>query len=200
MDRLRFGWWLPVFLMIVAAMACSLPASGPSVPTLPPVSPGTRVPTLPPPTSTFTPTATFTPTDTPPPTDTPLPTDTPTVTPTNAPPPPPPPTATPASTGPLQPVGAGWHLEGDPVFDAERNVAVHPIHIDVTGGNGVYTYYREGEQLPGPSFQMEWVVCTLAGTNIRVESGDGQSLEFTIGFHAFCPTPIGCNNCTPWSP
>ncbi len=104
--------------------------------------------------------------------------------------------------GPLQ---FSWTILGIPRDDPNTNTSFHTIVITAQGGSGVYTYYRDGQQLSSSQFVLAWVTCGgQVVTTIRVDSSDGQSVEQVVGFNSFCPTPFGCNpaatECNEWVP
>lgn len=164
-------------LLMLASLACSLasnpaPAGAPAstpigspAPTssLPPIVPGTAGPR---PTATTSVITVQTPT--------PFPTITATITPTSV----VLPTQPPVSTGPLDfnVVIVGCRR------DATREGGVIlTLRVDATGGNGRYTYIREGVSVPQISDRP-----ATKGTAVidawRVTSGDGQFLEKKIRF------------------
>lgn len=107
-------------------------------------------------------TPTFTPTVAPAFTVTPEPPDTPTWT----------PTASPTTFAPLtMGVDITWRL--DP---ADSNEAIASVLISASGGNGAYTYYRDGIAQPGPTFEYRWRTCTANPVSFRVTSG-AESVE-----------------------
>jgi hypothetical protein len=83
-------------------------------------------------------------------------------------------TTIPPSAGPLD---FNVRLVGCRKDPDRKNNVILTFEIDVTGGNGVYTYMREGETLDGSRCER------AAGRNgsivdaYRVTSGDGQSVE-----------------------
>ncbi len=151
-----------------------------------------------------TPTATNTPglPDTPTPTntpglpDTPTPTNTPglpkTPTPTNTPGIEPSETPTPTPTvkvgGPLTfDVMVSWAI--DPNNNKE---AIATVTLTAAGGSGVYRYFRDGIEQPGPVFKYRWKTCAGNPVSFAVESSDGQSVKvdrFEIPPCPFTPTP-----------
>ncbi len=165
-------WMMPVCLTMLslALLACSLAASATPAPpggeqplgataspeaTLPPIAPGTEaIPTRQPPTLTPAIRASATPT--------------PTVTLAR-------PTATrpPVSTGPLAfTIGiAGCRL--DP---SREGGVILTMRFDATGGNGVYTYYRENQRVQR-TFDRPATKGTAVIDAYRVESGDGQRVD-----------------------
>ncbi len=208
------GIGLAALCLLAALLACNLsqsPEAQPedAVPTLGTLY-NTRVPTLVPATATPSNTPTHTPvrlTNTPPPSDTPSASNTPPPTPI---PPARAPAAPAATAVPTSPPSSGplsfkWSIVGIPREDPNTNTSYHTIAIYAEGGNGIYTYYRDGQQLSSNQFVLEWVTCGgQVTTSVRVDSGDGQSTSQVVGFNAFCPTPYGCNpeasDCHPWSP
>ncbi len=123
--------------------------------TLPPLAPETLSPTRIPPTPTLA--------------VTPTPSATPTVTPTLA------PTLTPrpVSTGPLDFTISLIGCQLDPTRDGG---VILKMRFDATGGNGVYTYYRENQRTTR-TFERPATKGTAVIDSYRVESGDGQSVD-----------------------
>jgi len=157
-------------MLSILLLACSLASAATPAPaggeqpigvtaapeaTLPPIAPGTEViPTrrLP----TFTPTiqASATPT--------------PTATLAE-------PTATkrPVSTGPLDfTIG----IVGCRLDPSREGGVILTLRFDAKGGNGVYTYYRENQQVPR-TFERPATKGTAVIDSFRVDSGDGQRVE-----------------------
>lgn len=188
---MRWRWFIGLSLLTVSMLACSLagnaqPPAAPSAatalpptsaPTVPPIVPGTpSIPTFPtqpiisvatpglPVTATGTLTATISPTLTG--------TITATLEATAA------PTVPPVSTGPLdfQVFLVGCRL------DSSREGGVFlTFKVQATGGNGVYTYIREGQVVP----QFSERPATKGSAVIdawRVRSGDGQEVEHKFQF------------------
>ena len=50
------------------------------------------------------------------------------------------------------------------------------MRFDATGGNGVYTYYRENQKVPR-TFERPATKGTAVIDAYRVDSGDGQSVQ-----------------------
>ncbi len=123
--------------------------------TLPPLAPGTLVPTRIPPTPTLA--VTTTPSATP--------TLTATLTPTNTP--------RPVSTGPLD---FTISIIGCRPDAAREGGVILKMRFDATGGNGVYTYYRENQRTTR-TFERPATKGTAVIDSYRVESGDGQSVD-----------------------
>ena len=165
-------WMMLVGLMVLSIMllACSLAGASTSAPasggqpsgataspeaTLPPIVPGTEsIPTGQTPTATPTVQASVTPT--------------PTAT-----------TATPAATPP--PVAAGpldfvIGIIGCRLDPARNGGVILTMRFDATGGNGVYTYYRENQPVPR-TFERLATKGTAVIDAFRVDSGDGQSVQ-----------------------
>jgi hypothetical protein len=165
-------WMMPACLMMLSMLllACSLASSATPAPpggeqpvgatasppaTLPPIAPGTEsIPTRRPPTATPTIQASTTPT----------PTATlaaPTV------------TKPPVSTGPLDfTIG----IVGCRLDPTREGGVILTIRFDARGGNGVYTYYREGQNVPR-TFERPATKGTAVIDAFRVDSGDGQSVK-----------------------
>ncbi len=157
-----------LILLSFTLLACTLAGSAapsekpaPTLPgtsieaTLPPLAPGTLIPTRIPPTPTQAITTT--------------PSATPTVTATLA------PTATPrpASSGPLD---FTISLIGCRPDATREGGVILPMRFDATGGNGVYTYYRENQRTTR-TYERPATKGTAVIDSYRVESGDGQSVE-----------------------
>lgn len=155
-------------LLLVMLLACTLagapaapqnttpnPPAASTEPTLPPLAPGTAAPTDIPPTptlaATITPSATATLTAT----------ATSTITPR------------PISTGPLDFTVSVIGCRPDP--EREGGVILK-MRFDATGGNGVYTYYRENHRTTS-TFERPATKGTAIIDAYRVESGDGQSID-----------------------
>ncbi len=178
-------WMMLACLMMLSIMllACSLAGAGTAAPsggeqpngataspppTLPPIVPGTESnPTSQTPTTTPTIQASATPT----------PTETVAA-----------PTATqpPVSAGPLDfAIGiVGCRL------DPTRNGGVIlTFRFDATGGNGVYTYYRENQPVPR-TFERPATKGTAVIDAFRVDSGDGQSVQRKVRFSS---AQFGCS-------
>ncbi len=153
--------WISLSLMLLACSLASTvtPAPGnttaiPSA-TLPPLAPGTETsPTQQPPTLTPVIRASVTPT--------------PAVTLTE-------PTATQpsSSTGPLS---FAISIAGCRLDPARDGGVILTMRFDATGGNGVYTYYRENQQVPR-TFERPATKGSAVIDAYRVTSGDGQSIE-----------------------
>jgi hypothetical protein len=171
---MRPRWMMPVCLMMlsVAVLACSLAGSptpsgeqpvgatpSPEA-TLPPIVPGTEsTPTHQP--STLTPVVQAS--------ATPTPTATLTT-----------PTATrpPASSGPLD---FTISIAGCRLDPAREGGVISTMRFDATGGNGVYTYYRENQQVQR-TFDRPATKGTAVIDAYRVDSGDGQSVDRKVRF------------------
>ncbi len=98
----------------------------------------------------------------------------------------PPPTARPVSTGPLD---FQVYLVGCRRDDSREGGVILTFKVEATGGNGVYTYVREGQTVPQisdrPATKGNAVVDAW-----RVTSGDGQTLEKKFQFQGsefHCP-------------
>ena len=156
---------LPIMLLAcsLAGAATSAPSSG-GLPsgataspeaTLPPIVPGTEsIPTSQTPTATPTIQVSVTPT----------PTETP---------------ATPAAT--QLPVAAGpldfsIGIVGCRPDPSRNGGVILTMRFDATGGNGVYTYYRENQPVPR-TFERPATKGTAVIDAFRVDSGDGQSVQ-----------------------
>jgi hypothetical protein len=122
---------------------------------MPPIAPGTEaIPTRVPPTVTPTVQASTTPT--------------PTATLAE-------PTATkrPVSTGPLDfTIG----IVGCRLDPSREGGVILTMRFDATGGNGVYAYFRENQQV-ARTFERPATKGTAVIDSYRVESGDGQKVE-----------------------
>ena len=165
-------WLMLICLMTlsIVLLACSLGGAATPVPssgdqpigataspkaTLPPIVPGTElIPTRQPPTLTPTIAASATPTPT---ATSILPTA----------------TRVPVSTGPLAFTINIIGCRLDPTRDGG---VILTMRFDATGGNGVYTYYREGETV-SRTFDRPATKGTAVIDAFRVDSGDGQSLQ-----------------------
>jgi hypothetical protein len=167
-------WLMLICLLMlsIVLLACSLASSATPAPsggeqpigstatpeaTMPPLAPGTEaIPTRQP--STVVPTihASATPTLTP--------TATVVV-----------PTATkkPVSTGPLNFTVSIVGCRLDP---SRGGGVILTLQFDATGGNGVYTYYRENEKV-ARTFERPATKGTAVIDSFRVESSDGQKVE-----------------------
>ncbi len=170
-------WMMPVCLMMLSLMllACSLAGASTSAPsggeqpagataspeaTLPPIVPGTgAVPTRQPPTVTPTLEASATPTPT-------ATLATPAA------------TRPPASSGPLDFTISIVGCQPDPARDGG---VILKMRFDATGGNGVYTYYRENQQVQR-TFDRPATKGTAVIDSYRVDSGDGQSVDRKVRF------------------
>ena len=160
-----------LLLLSIALLACSLASSAtPVAPsggeepigstaappaTMPPIAPGTEsIPTRKPPTVTPAIQASTTPT--------------PTATLTE-------PTATrkPVSTGPLD---FAIGIVGCRLDPSRGGGVILTLQFDATGGNGVYTYYRENQKVER-TFERPATKGTAVIDAFRVESGDGQRVE-----------------------
>ncbi|HTP11962.1 MAG TPA: hypothetical protein VMP08_27110 [Anaerolineae bacterium] len=165
-------WLMLICLMLlsIVLLACSLASSTTPAPsggeqpigttatpeaTMPPIAPGTEsIPTRQPPTLTPTIQASATPT--------------PTATLAE-------PTATskPVSTGPL---GFTISIVGCRLDPSREGGVILTMRFDATGGNGVYTYYRENQRVQR-TFDRSATKGTAVIDSYRVESGDGQKAE-----------------------
>lgn len=170
--------WLMLFgllLLSITLLACSLASSAtPTAPTggeqpigitatveatMPPIAPSTEaIPTRQPPTTTPVAAASATPTATA--------TLTPTATLPVA-------TPKPVSTGPLD---FKVNIIGCRLDPTRGGGVVLTMRIDATGGNGVYTYFRENEKVQR-TFERPATKGTAVIDAFRVESGDGQKVE-----------------------
>ena len=165
-------WLMLACLMMlsIVSLACSLGGTTTSVPpggqqpigataspaaTLPPIVPGTEsIPTRQLPTVTPTVQASVTPT--------------PTAT-----------LSTPAVTKP--PVSTGLldftiGIIGCRLDPSRKGGVILTLRFDAIGGNGVYTYYRENQQVPR-TFERPATKGTAVIDAFRVDSGDGQSVQ-----------------------
>ncbi len=171
--RIRLKLISALALLALFTLACTLVPTAPTVTapseqlptteaTLPPLAPETRVAT-PAASDLLTPSATITAT----------PTLTPTATLAL-------PTATnvPQSSGPL---GFDVTIESCRLDPSRAGGVILTMRIDAYGGSGMYSYYREGEQVPRISDRP-----ATKGTAVidayRVTSSDGQSLEEKLRF------------------
>ncbi len=158
-----------LLLLSIMLLACSLGGAAPSggaqpigataspEATLPPLAPGTETnPTRQPPTVTPTIEASATPT----------PTATVTITPT-------PSAIPPVSAGPLAFTISIVGCRLDPTRDGG---VILTMRFEATGGNGVYTYYRENEQVSS-TFDRPATKGSAVIDAYRVDSGDGQSIQ-----------------------
>ncbi|MBI5564882.1 MAG: hypothetical protein HY870_08310 [Chloroflexi bacterium] len=187
---MRWRLFIGLSFFAVSMLACSLastaqPAAAPPTtavpptpaPTMPPIAPATSsVPTFPtqpiisvatpglPVTATGTLTATLSPTLTG--------TITATIEATTV------PTAPPASTGPLD---FQVYLVGCRLDSTRAGGVILTFEVQATGGNGVYTYIREGQVIARISDRP-----ATKGTGVvdawRVRSGDGQEIERKFQF------------------
>ncbi len=145
------------------------------------------------------------PTDTPPPTSTPLPTKTPTptLTPTAPPTPTPttvivlpstliPPTLEVRTSSPIVPLDVGYQIltEGPSPFD--RTVWVMQLKFVGMGGNGIYIYWVDGQQLPGDEYPVQGTRCESQTISIGVTS-NGQAVKRDISL----PSPLADCLATP---
>ncbi len=168
---------IPLMLLMFATIACTLASSAPPTPISPNTAPTATVPPLvpsigpatatPPPLIGVTP-GTITPTIT----TTVTATLTGTVEATVA------PTIAPVSTSPLD---FQVSLIGCRTDATRSGGVILTFKVDATGGNGIYTYVREGTQVPQVSDRP-----ATKGTAVidawRVRSGDGQQLEKKFRF------------------
>ena len=165
-------WLMLICLMIlsITLLACSLASSTAPAPsdgaqpigstatpeaTMPPIAPGTEsIPSRQPSTATPTIEASVTPT--------------PTATLAE-------PTATrkPVSTGPLD---FKINIVGCRLDPTRDGGVILTMRFDATGGNGVYTYYREDQKVPR-TFERPATKGSAVIDSFRVESGDGQAVE-----------------------
>jgi hypothetical protein len=87
---------------------------------------------------------------------------------------------------------------------APDNIAVMTIHVNVSGGDGNYTYYWNGSRVDGPTFEIRAPQKSVFSGTISVRSGDGQELVFPMLYEwvAWYATPVGGHekNCQPWYP
>jgi hypothetical protein len=153
------------FTLLACTLASSAAPSEGTVPTpppgtsteatLPPLAPGTLIPTRIPPTPTLE--ITITPSATP--------TVTATLTPTITP--------LPISTGPLD---FTISIIGCQPDASREGGVILKMRFDATGGNGVYTYYRENQRTTH-TFERPATKGTAVIDSYRVESGDGQSVD-----------------------
>lgn len=165
-------WLMLICLMMlsITLLACSLASSATPAPaggiqpiettatpeaTLPPIAPGTEsIPTRKPPTVTPSIQASATPT--------------PTATLAE-------PTATrkSVSTGPLD---FTINIVGCRLDPSRNGGVILSMRFDATGGNGVYTYYRENQTVPR-TFERAATKGSAVIDAYRVDSGDGQSVQ-----------------------
>ncbi len=177
--RTRLIRLVTLSVLVLSTIACNLVSSATPTPekpsgvptevaTLPPIAPSTINPTATTPTATTTPT-TATPTATASITATPTLTATLEI-----------PTATtpPRSTGPLIFSVSIVKCQIDPARDGG---VILTIRIDAQGGNGVYTYYREDQQV-SRTFERPATKGTAVIDAYRVTSSDGQTAEGKIRF------------------
>jgi hypothetical protein len=85
------------------------------------------------------------------------------------------PTATkkPVSSGPL---GFAISIVSCRLDPSRRGGVILTMRFDATGGNGVYTYYRENEKVQR-TFERPATKGTAVIDSYRVASGDGQQVE-----------------------
>ena len=89
-------------------------------------------------------------------------------------------TASPTATTPYPPLEMElWDIGG--TEQCSRTMWYKSVFIQGRGGNGVYTYYWNGEKLAGPTsesytFEMHTTGGAMVGTG-KVVSGDGQVVE-----------------------
>jgi hypothetical protein len=57
--------------------------------------------------------------------------------------------------------------------------AIGSVHIQASGGDHNYTYYRDDIQQNGAQFTYRWRICQLNPVSFRVDSGDGQTMTIT---------------------
>ncbi len=164
--RSRFMPIVVLILLALSTLACTLASGASSTPpgeaaTLPPIAPGTIIPTRALPTAFATATVSATNTSTP------------TVTPAA-------PTVTtpPKSSGPL---GFTVNIEKCRLDPSRGGGVILTLRIDAYGGNGVYTYYHEGQQVQR-IFDRPATKGTAVIDAYRVISGDGQVVENKIRF------------------
>ncbi len=165
-----------LLLLSITLLACSLASSAAPAPssgeqpigataspgaTLPPIAPGTElISTRQPPTATPTIEASATPT----------PTATVTITPTA--------TTPPVSTGPLD---FAINIVGCRPDPTREGGVILTMRFDATGGNGMYTYYREDQKV-SRTFERPATKGTAVIDSYRVDSGDGQSVDRKVRF------------------
>jgi hypothetical protein len=87
----------------------------------------------------------------------------------------------PTSSGPLSVAVYVASCRRAPTSGKPGNVIVQ-ISIEATGGNGDFHYFNEGVESPTKFVDITWERGTLLVGNVRVISGDGQSLkkDYTI--------------------
>jgi hypothetical protein len=72
--------------------------------------------------------------------------------------------------------------------DASARTAIATVTLDVKGGSGEYTYYRDDLEVDGPVFEYEWATCSGNPGSFRVDSSDGQSTRVDYFETPPCPT------------
>ena len=82
-------------------------------------------------------------------------------------------TRIPVSTGPL---GFAISIVGCRLDPTRDGGVILTLRFDATGGNGVYTYYREDQQVQR-TFERPATKGTAVVDSYRVDSSDGQSTE-----------------------
>ncbi len=95
-------------------------------------------------------------------------------------------TTPPVSTGPLDFAISIVGCRPDPARDGG---VILKMRFDATGGNGVYTYYRETEQVQR-TFERPATKGTAVIDAYRVDSGDGQSVNRKVRFSG---AQFGCS-------
>ncbi len=90
------------------------------------------------------------------------------------------PTATkpPVSTGPLD---FAINIVGCRLDPAREGGVILTMRFDATGGNGVYTYYREDQKV-SRTFERPATKGTAVIDSYHVDSGDGQSVDRKVRF------------------
>ncbi len=171
--KARWLMLICLLLLSITLLACSLASSATPAPsggaqpigvtvtpsaTIPPIAPGTEVIGAPQtPTATPTIAASITPTAT----ATVTPTATLAATPV------------PVSTGPL---AFTINIVGCRLDPSRDGGVILTMRFNATGGNGVYTYYREDQKVP-QTFERAATKGTAVIEAYRVDSSDGQSVE-----------------------
>jgi hypothetical protein len=77
-----------------------------------------------------------------------------------------------------------WRLSPDDPMEA-----IATVKIFASGGGGGYTYFRDGFEVEGSTFEYLWRVCKGNPGTLTVNSADGQSLSQTYFEDPPCPTP-----------
>ena len=75
-----------------------------------------------------------------------------------------------------------WRL--DPT---DAGYALADVRLVATGGDGLYTYYRDDTLTNRPMFSYRWSSCLANAGSFRVESADGQSI--TVDYFEEPPCP-----------